>query len=284
MTREREVVLGLGANLGSRIATLRAAVDLVTTDGAVTLVSTSPFYETDPVGPPQPRFVNAAARVRTCLSLEALLSRALSVERALGRRRDETERWGPRLVDIDVLWAFDETIETGSLTVPHPRLTERAFALFPLLDVAPEAGDVLAPFAAAIGDTPPVAVVPQVTVHENGSERRAIAIASDPDDALASALAALAPTTATAGLSVIELPVTGTGPSAFVRALAHAVEDGVRARAISIVVDQPALRVVGVCEGAPGAVQPTEAQLEESNGRFVASLSLRIGNSRDVAK
>ena len=279
-------MLGLGANLGSRIATLRAAVDLLGSDDAVELVAMSPFYETAPVGPPQPAFVNAAARVRTSLSLEDLHARTLSVERALGRLRADAARWGPRLIDVDLLWAFGEAIDTPRLTVPHPRLVERAFALYPLLDVAPEALAELAPRLAELGARPPEIALPDVVVREDETGRHVEARANDPDDALAFALAALAPDRGGGSLSVIEAPVEDVAPTSFSSALARAIAQGVRTRGVSLVIRPPlgpALRLV-TCEGAPGSVGPTEARLGGSNGRFVASLSLRIGNSRDVAK
>jgi 2-amino-4-hydroxy-6-hydroxymethyldihydropteridine diphosphokinase len=138
---ERRVVLGLGANLGDRLGALRRAVALLAASGELAVAARSSVYETAPVGPAQPSFLNAAVAVRTRLSLAALLERALGVERALGRVRPDAVRWGPRTIDVDLLWAEGETRDTGDLVVPHPRLRERPFALVPLVEVAPDACD-----------------------------------------------------------------------------------------------------------------------------------------------
>ncbi len=103
------------------------------------LVATSALYETLPVGPPQPDYLNAAVRLTTDLAPEPLLDALLGVERSLGRVR--RERWGPRLIDLDVLWADAVTRRGPRLVLPHPRLAERAFALVPLVEVAPGATD-----------------------------------------------------------------------------------------------------------------------------------------------
>jgi 2-amino-4-hydroxy-6-hydroxymethyldihydropteridine diphosphokinase len=130
-------VVGLGANLGDRLATMRAALEALRARTHV--VATSRVYATAPVGPPQPEYLNAAALVEWEGSAEALLDALLAVEGHLGRVR--RERNGPRVIDLDVLWVEGLAIEAERLTVPHPRLAERAFALVPLLDVAPLAAD-----------------------------------------------------------------------------------------------------------------------------------------------
>jgi 2-amino-4-hydroxy-6-hydroxymethyldihydropteridine diphosphokinase len=146
--------IGLGANLGDREATLEAALARLC-DGAETrLAARSALYQTEPWGDPdQPAFLNAAAVVETTLAPRALLARCLAVEAALGRRREGARRWGPRVVDLDILFYGDLTLETPELTLPHPRLLERAFALVPLAEAAPEqrvGGRRLADLAAAI--------------------------------------------------------------------------------------------------------------------------------------
>jgi 2-amino-4-hydroxy-6-hydroxymethyldihydropteridine diphosphokinase len=130
-------VVGFGANLGDRLATMRAAVrDL----GQVArVVATSRVYETAPVGPAQPRYLNAAALVSWERSPMDLLGELLAIEAKLGRVRGE--RWGPRTIDLDLLWAEGVALEGPQLTVPHPRLRERAFALVPMVEVAPDARD-----------------------------------------------------------------------------------------------------------------------------------------------
>jgi 2-amino-4-hydroxy-6-hydroxymethyldihydropteridine diphosphokinase len=124
--------VGVGANLGDREATIRAALEALPG-----LVGVSKLRETDPVGVvDQPPFLNAAAVLETELAPRELLDTLLAVERELGRER--RERWGPRTIDLDLLLYGAETIDEPGLTVPHPRLHERRFALEPLLDLDPE--------------------------------------------------------------------------------------------------------------------------------------------------
>jgi 2-amino-4-hydroxy-6-hydroxymethyldihydropteridine diphosphokinase len=131
--------IGLGSNLGEREATLRAALERLAAGEEIDVVAVSSFRETDPVGKlDQPRFVNAAAALDTGLAPRELLERLLEVERGLGRDRAREERWGPRTIDLDLLLYGDEEIDEPGLSVPHPRLAERAFVLEPLLDLDPE--------------------------------------------------------------------------------------------------------------------------------------------------
>ena len=131
--------IGLGANLGDRAATLAAALERLAGEEGIEVVGVSSFRETEPVGVlDQPRFVNAAAALETTLGARALLERLLVVERALGRDRAAETRWGPRTVDLDLLLYGDEVIDEAGLTVPHPRLAERAFVLEPLLELDAE--------------------------------------------------------------------------------------------------------------------------------------------------
>lgn len=130
------VVVGLGSNVGDRIANLREAVARI--EAFARVVSRSRVYETAPVGgPPQGDFLNAAILVEWDGAPIALLERLNAVEAELGRTRDV--RWGPRPIDLDVLWIEGTTVDEPRLVVPHPRLAERAFARLPLLDVAPHA-------------------------------------------------------------------------------------------------------------------------------------------------
>ena len=123
--------VGLGANLGDREGTIRAAVaDLPG------VVAVSTLRETDPVGiTDQPRFLNGVAALETELAPRELLDVLLAVERRLGRERGK--RWGPRTIDLDLLLYGDEVIDETGLTIPHPRLHERRFVLEPLADLAP---------------------------------------------------------------------------------------------------------------------------------------------------
>jgi 2-amino-4-hydroxy-6-hydroxymethyldihydropteridine diphosphokinase len=124
--------VGVGANLGDREATIRSALDALPG-----VVAVSQLRETAPVGVvDQPLFLNGAAALETELPPQELLETLLAVERELGRER--RERWGPRTIDLDLLLYGDETIDEPGLTVPHPRLHERRFALEPLLDLDPE--------------------------------------------------------------------------------------------------------------------------------------------------
>ena len=118
---------------------------------------TSRVYETAAVGPPQPDYLNAAALVTYEGEAAALLEELLGIERGLGRVRGE--RWGPRTIDLDLLWAADLTVRTPTLELPHPRLAERAFALVPMLDVAPDARDPRtgSPYARPPGEVRPTA-------------------------------------------------------------------------------------------------------------------------------
>lgn len=137
------VVIGLGANLGDRLATMRDAIVRIERLDGVRILARSRVYETAPVGlVEQPAFLNAAIGVNCTKSARALLDELLRIERELGRIRGAGEvRWGPRAIDLDVLWIEGVVIDESQLSVPHPRLVERAFALVPLLDVAPDARD-----------------------------------------------------------------------------------------------------------------------------------------------
>jgi len=132
-----DVILGLGGNLGDVRMNLSSAIRRVSE--SFRILAVSPLYSTAPVGPPQPDFLNAAIGIAGCSDLSALLSELQDIERTLGRVR--LEKWGPRTVDLDILWARGKTIATSSLTVPHAELQNRAFALRPLLDVYSAAKD-----------------------------------------------------------------------------------------------------------------------------------------------
>lgn len=132
-----DVVIGLGANQGQPIETFRVAIQSLSSVLRVERVSK--LYRTAPVGPAQADFLNAALRAHTEVAPEQVLRRLLALEHELGRVR--RERWGPRFIDLDLLWIRGLRRVSPELELPHPRLTERAFALRPLLDVAPDAQD-----------------------------------------------------------------------------------------------------------------------------------------------
>ena len=130
--------VGLGSNLGDREQALRRALELLAEDPEIDVVAVSSFRETEPWGfADQPPFVNAAAALETSLSSRELLGRLLAVENALGRTRGEGPRYGPRTIDLDLLLYGDEALEEPGLTLPHPRLHERAFVLEPLAELDP---------------------------------------------------------------------------------------------------------------------------------------------------
>ncbi len=129
----RRVVLGVGSNLGDRAAHLQAAVD----GWGEAVAAMSDVYETAPVGgPDQGPFLNLVVVLETALPAMDVLARAQALEAAADRVRDE--RWGPRTLDVDILWIDGERHDEPDLTVPHPRMHERAFVTVPLRDVAPD--------------------------------------------------------------------------------------------------------------------------------------------------
>jgi len=131
----RRYVVGLGANLGDRLATLQSAVAALRDTGTVRAVSA--LYESPAVGPPQPDYLNAAVLLESGLTPRDLLDHLFRIERAHGRER--RERWGARTLDLDLLFSPGLTLREDGLTLPHPELSRRAFALAPLLDVTPDA-------------------------------------------------------------------------------------------------------------------------------------------------
>ena len=133
----RDVVLGLGSNLGGRLSLLRAGAALLGERLGAAATRCSPVWRTPPVGPPQPDYLNAAVSVRTGMRLDEVLRVALEVETSLGRER--RVRWGARTLDVDVLWHDGPPCDAVGLHVPHPALAERPFALGPLLSLCPEA-------------------------------------------------------------------------------------------------------------------------------------------------
>jgi 2-amino-4-hydroxy-6-hydroxymethyldihydropteridine diphosphokinase len=128
--------VGLGSNLGDRDATLRRALEHLAR--RVDVVAVSSFRDTEPWGrPDQPRFLNAVAAIDTELSPRALLDTLLGIERKLGRIRQRA-RWGPRTIDLDLLLFGSLQLDEPGLTVPHPSLHERRFALEPLAELDPD--------------------------------------------------------------------------------------------------------------------------------------------------
>jgi 2-amino-4-hydroxy-6-hydroxymethyldihydropteridine diphosphokinase len=139
---ERRVVIGLGSNVGDRAEYLARAGAAIAAMPGVRWMGCSGVMETPPAGgPPQGDYLNGACLVTTSLSARALLEQTRAIEARLGRVRPDAVRFGPRTIDLDLLWIEGEVIAEPDLTVPHPRLHERVFALTPLLELVPDARD-----------------------------------------------------------------------------------------------------------------------------------------------
>jgi 2-amino-4-hydroxy-6-hydroxymethyldihydropteridine diphosphokinase len=129
-----KIFVGLGSNLGDRLANLKAAVNALRASAGIEVVRNSSVYETEPVGvEDQPRFLNAVVELRSELSALDLLGRLKAIEAEVGRK--PAERWGPREIDLDLLLYGNEAIDSGELEVPHPEMKRRAFVLVPLLEI-----------------------------------------------------------------------------------------------------------------------------------------------------
>lgn len=145
-----DAVIGLGANLGDRLAALQAALDAISLLPGTAVTGVSKVYETDPVGyDNQPDFYNCVAAVDTQLSPRALLGALLGIEAAAGRVR--LIKNGPRTLDLDLLLYEGAAFSDGELTLPHPRMLERAFVLVPLAALFPEGTALSFPFGEALG-------------------------------------------------------------------------------------------------------------------------------------
>ncbi|MBN1573143.1 MAG: 2-amino-4-hydroxy-6-hydroxymethyldihydropteridine diphosphokinase [Deltaproteobacteria bacterium] len=140
--RKNTAFLGLGSNIGDREKNLETAETLISGIEGVDVISSSAIYETEPVGvTDQPKFLNGVLEIETTLSPEELLVRLKGVEGRMGRA--DTVRWGPRIIDIDILLFGDRAVETVvddmELKIPHPEMTKRGFVLVPLAEIAPDA-------------------------------------------------------------------------------------------------------------------------------------------------
>ena len=128
--------IALGSNLGDSLATLKSAIATLNNTPEITVNSHSSWYQTAPVGPPQPDYINACAILEVALQPEQLLASLLEIEIKFNRIR--REKWGARTLDLDLLLYDDLILDTPTLTLPHPRMTERAFVLVPLAEIAPD--------------------------------------------------------------------------------------------------------------------------------------------------
>lgn len=134
-----EALIAFGGNIGDARATLARAVQVFADGRSVRLLARSSDYRTPPWGiTDQPPFINACIAVETALAPHDLLARAHRVEREFGRDRAHEQRWGPRTLDIDILAYGDTALHDPDLTLPHPRLSERAFVLVPLAEIRPD--------------------------------------------------------------------------------------------------------------------------------------------------
>lgn len=129
--------IALGANLGNRRSNLLSALAALNASKSIEVLSVSEMIETEPEGAAnQGRYLNAAASLATSLSPEQLLKAMLEIEISHGRDRSKEKRWGPRLLDLDLLMYEDLVIDQKGLTLPHPRMHNRAFVLGPLAEIA----------------------------------------------------------------------------------------------------------------------------------------------------
>jgi 2-amino-4-hydroxy-6-hydroxymethyldihydropteridine diphosphokinase len=151
----RPAYIALGSNLEDPVSQVRRAMEHLSRRDGIRLELRSQLYCSTPLGPQdQPDFVNAAVGVLTAFSARELLDVLLSIEKLMGR--DRRERWGPRIIDLDLIWMVGEPIDEPGLTLPHPGVSERNFVLYPLADIAPSlripGHGLVADLAARIGD------------------------------------------------------------------------------------------------------------------------------------
>ena len=128
--------IALGSNLGDSLTILKSAIETLNNTPGIVVKSHSSWYQTAPIGPPQPDYINACAILEVALKPEQLLLALLEIEIKFNRIR--REKWGPRTLDLDLLLYDNLILETSTLTLPHPRMTERAFVLVPLAEIAPD--------------------------------------------------------------------------------------------------------------------------------------------------
>jgi len=282
-----EAVLGLGANLGARRATFRAAGSLLAALPGCRVLAWSQLYETPPLGPPQPDFLNAAVRVAWDGDASALLAATQGIELALGRER--RERWGARTLDIDILHWSEGPVRRARLEVPHPELTMRAFALAPLLDVAPALAPRYGDALARAGGPPPRAVPGLLTRGDDGGYACSLYL-DDPVELCAELGTLLAEARATQVEASATRPFKVAGSVAEpararawideVLADAHAAGFAVRELVIT---GHDATHVAGVLtgqeEGAPRALSPCEVRIDtdERGARRVCCRALHGG-------
>jgi len=131
-----QVAIALGSNLGNSTKTIDTALKILATTPGISLLRHSPLYQTAPIGPPQPDYINACAILAVELLPLELLDCLLAIEAQFGRIR--LERWQARTLDLDIILYHDLILDTPRLTIPHPRMHDRAFVLIPLAEIAPD--------------------------------------------------------------------------------------------------------------------------------------------------
>lgn len=130
------VYLALGSNLGDREANIDQALNTLGGSEGLWTVAVSRKYETEPLGPPQPGYLNAVVEIECDLEPDALLDLLKDMETVMGR--EDAGRWGPRIIDLDIIFFGDRVIDSERLTVPHKEMAGRRFVLEPLAEIAPE--------------------------------------------------------------------------------------------------------------------------------------------------
>ncbi|MGK7897924.1 MAG: 2-amino-4-hydroxy-6-hydroxymethyldihydropteridine diphosphokinase [Xenococcus sp. (in: cyanobacteria)] len=144
-----QCAIALGSNLGNSLATLEQSLKILDQTPGVSVVDVSSWYRTKPIGPPQPDYLNGCAIIAVEQTPEELLVLLQAIEVQFGRNRSQEERWGARTLDLDIILYGDLIMNTRELTIPHPRMGERAFVLVPLAEIAPDWQEPLAQKAIA---------------------------------------------------------------------------------------------------------------------------------------
>ncbi|MEZ2227563.1 MAG: 2-amino-4-hydroxy-6-hydroxymethyldihydropteridine diphosphokinase [Microcoleus sp.] len=134
--KSTKCAIALGSNLGDSLTILKSAIETLNNTPEIEVKSHSSWYQTAPIGPPQPDYINACAILEVTLEPEQLLLALLEIEIKFNRIRQE--KWGPRTLDLDLLLYDNLVLETPTLILPHPRMTKRAFVLVPLAEIAPD--------------------------------------------------------------------------------------------------------------------------------------------------
>lgn len=131
-----QAVIALGSNLGDSLAILEGAIQAIASTGGITMDARSSWYQTPPIGPVQPDYLNGCVLITVKLTPQELLEKLLAIEQQFGRVRSLP--WGPRTLDLDIILFGDLILDTPGLKIPHPRMSERAFVLIPLAEIAPD--------------------------------------------------------------------------------------------------------------------------------------------------